>query len=281
MLLGAVEGGGTSFRCAVGHADGTIEARARFPTTTPAETLARVRDWLAPRAVRAVGVGCFGPLELSSGRLAATPKPGWSGADLLGPLRALGVPLALHTDVCAAALGEHRRGAGQGVRGDLLYVTVGTGIGGGMVRDGRLPPPSPLHAELGHMPCPRQPDDPLRRGVCPFHPDCLEGWASGPALAARWGEAGEALPPNHPAWELEARYLTAGLQAALAVAAPERVVLGGGVGGNPALWPPLRRHLAAAVAAYWPRLEVGDWLRPAGADGDNTLIGGLVMAAGL
>ena len=279
-LLGAIEGGGTWFRCAVGRADGTLQAQIRFPTAAPAETLARAAAWLAPHAPAAVGIGCFGPLDLRRGRLGRTPKPGWSGADLLGPLRALGVPLALHTDVTAAALGEAGWGAGQGAD-SLLYLTVGTGIGGGFLPDGRHPPGrAPLHPEAGHLPLPRQPDEAAGfSGVCPFHTDCLEGLASGPALQARWGQPAETLPAEHPAWDLEARYLAAGLRAMLAVAAPARVVIGGGVGSSPALWPRLRPRLREALASYWPDIEPDTWIVPAGLGDHAALVGGLWLAA--
>lgn len=283
MLLGAVEGGGTWFRAAVGHADGTIQRSIRLSTTAPAETLSAVADFLAAYPLTAVGIGCFGPLSLSVtaadyGGITATPKAGWSGVDIRGILaQRLQVPVAIQTDVTAAAIGEHRLGAGQGAE-SLTYLTIGTGVGGAFLVKGQ-PVLSQLHPEMGHLPVRRQPDDDFP-GLCPFHGDCLEGMVSGPALAARWGVPGERLPVGHPAWDLSARILADGLATLLAVIAPDRLILGGGVGQNPALWEPLHRHLAVAVRSYWPRLCLEDWLlRPELGD-QSALLGALLMASG-
>src|SRR5919202_4518055 len=214
-LLGAVEGGGTKFVCAVGFGPHHILARERIDTTTPDETLARTADFLAQAsggALAAVGLACFGPIELDEqraeyGRILATPKPQWSGADVLGTLRTrLPVPVAIDTDVNGAALGEWRWGAAQGCD-PALYLTVGTGIGGGAVVHSRTLR-GLLHPEMGHIPLPRLawPDGRLADfpGVCPFQGACLEGLASGPALQARLGVPAEGIDPGHPVWELEA-----------------------------------------------------------------------------
>lgn len=267
-LFGAVEGGGTKFVCAVGRGPDQILARARFETTTPEETLGRVADFLVqgPGSVglTAVGVACFGPLELDPraagfGSLLATPKPGWSGAPVAATLQGrLGVPVVIDTDVNGAALAEWRWGAARGCD-PALYLTVGTGIGGGAVLGGR-PLHGLLHPEMGHVPLPRlawpdgRPDD--FAGVCPFHGACFEGLASGPALQARAGGAPETLDPEHPVWELEAGYLAQALATFLLVLSPQRIVVGGGVLQQGHLLTRLRRRLPQVLAGYIARAEV-------------------------
>jgi len=213
--------------------------------------------------VAAVGVASFGPLDLDPrsprrGTIAATPKPGWSGADVAGAFRALGVPVAVDTDVNGAALAEHRWGAGRGLD-VFVYVTVGTGIGGGAVIGGRTLRGA-AHPEMGHLRVPRDREADRFPGVCPFHGDCLEGLASGPAMERRWGAPPEALPADHPGWSLEARYLALGLAAVVAVLAPERIAIGGGVTGQPALLPMVREELRRVLGGY---LAMPDIVPPA------------------
>ena len=280
--LGAIEGGGTWFRLAVGTEAGVLLHTQTIPTTTPTETLAAAAAFFDAHPVAAVGVGCFGPLSLHPdsadfGTVRVTPKPGWSGFPLLAALQErLAVPIALQTDVIASAIGEHHSGAGVGVS-SLLYLTIGTGIGGGFLTDGR-PHTGILHAEMGHIAIPRQPDDDFA-GVCPFHGDCLEGMVSGPALQARWGVPGSELAAEHPAWDLAGRILADGLTTLLAVCAPDRLILGGGVGRSPHLRAPLLSHLSAAVAAYWPAIDATSWLVPPGLGPHAALVGGLMMAS--
>jgi fructokinase len=257
-LLGGLEAGGTKFVCAVGTGPDDVRAEVRLATTTPARTIAEAIEFFAGQAKRtplaALGIASFGPLDLDSrsptfGSITTTPKPGWQHVDLTTPLRrALGVPVTVDTDVNGAALAEHRWGSGRGV-GTLVYVTVGTGIGGGALVDGR-PVHGLVHPEMGHV---RVPHDRTRDpfdGTCPHHGDCWEGLASAPALAARWGREAEALPDDHPAWELEAHYLALGLSSVVLVLSPERIVLGGGVMTRMQLYPAVRRELAALIGGY-------------------------------
>jgi fructokinase len=257
-LLGGLEAGGTKFVCAVGTGPDDVRAEVRLATTTPARTIAEAIEFFAGQAKRtplaALGIASFGPLDLDSrsptfGSITTTPKPGWQHVDLTTPLRrALGVPVTVDTDVNGAALAEHRWGSGRGV-GTLVYVTVGTGIGGGALVDGR-PVHGLVHPEMGHV---RVPHDRTRDpfdGTCPHHGDCWEGLASAPALAARWGREAEALPDDHPAWELEAHYLALGLTSVVLVLSPERIVLGGGVMTRMQLYPAVRRELAALIGGY-------------------------------
>ena len=208
VLYGGIEGGGTKFVCAVARSAEEILDSVTIPTTEPGATLGACVSFFetAQRrhgSIAALGLSCFGPLELRReareyGSLLSTPKAGWSGVNVLEPFRsALTVPIAFDTDVAAAALAEWRLGAGRGL-GSLAYVTVGTGIGGAVAppgaKQGRL-----MHAEMGHIPVRRDPRDQDFTGVCPFHGDCLEGLASGPAIRARWARSLDALPPEVPA----------------------------------------------------------------------------------
>jgi fructokinase len=203
--------------CAIGTGPDDIRVTTRFATTTPDATIARAIAFFRPyqEVLTAIGIGSFGPLDPDLGSptfgwITDTPKPGWSHTDLAGAVRrALGVPIAFDTDVNAAAWGEYQWGAAQHLH-SLIYVTVGTGLGGGGVVHGRLMH-GLLHPEMGHIRVPHDwVADPFA-GTCPFHGDCLEGLASGPALEARWGQRGETLPAEHPAWELEAQYLAYGI----------------------------------------------------------------------
>ena len=261
-MLGAVEAGGTKFVCGVGSTPEDL-VTARIPTTTPAETLAAVVRFFqreAGRALEAVGIASFGPVDLhpgspSFGYITSTPKPGWRGTDLAGTLgRALGVPVGVDTDVNGAALGEARWGAARGLA-DFLYLTVGTGIGGGAMVNGQLLH-GLLHPEMGHL---RIPHDRTRdpfAGGCPFHGDCLEGLASGPAIEARWGTVPRELPAEHPAWALEAAYLAAGLHNLVCTLSPRRIVIGGGVLHQPCLLPLVRAELTRLLNGYIQAAEI-------------------------
>ncbi|MBL8136236.1 MAG: ROK family protein [Acidobacteria bacterium] len=265
VLLGGVEAGGTKFVCVVGTGIDGLRTECRIPTTTPAETLGEVVRFFADASrvhgpLGAIGVGSFGPVDLHAssptfGCITATPKPGWSGADLVGTFgRELGVPVGFDTDVNAAALGEWRHGAARGLD-SFVYLTVGTGIGGGGLAAGRLLH-GLVHPEMGHLRVPHDHAADPFPGVCPFHGDCLEGLASGPAMAARWGTAAETLDAGHPAWALEARYLALALQNIVCTLSPERVVIGGGVMAQPALLPRVRRELATLLNGYVQAPEV-------------------------
>ena len=259
VRFGAIELGGTKCVAAVGGADGRIVAETRVPTTAVGATLGGLvsffttqRDALGP--LDAIGIGSFGPLDLDPGSprhgwITTTPKPGWADTDVAGWFRdALGVPVALDTDVNAAALGEWRHGAARGAD-VVVYVTVGTGIGGGVLVHGQ-PLHGLVHPEIGHLRIPHDRQADPFDGVCPYHGDCLEGLASGPAMAARWGQPAETLPADHPAWELEARYLGLALHDVVCTVSPQRIVLGGGVMTTATLAARVRRGLAALLGGY-------------------------------
>jgi len=255
-LVGGVEAGGTKFVCAVGTGPDDVRAVIRFPTTTPAETIGQVIEFFRsqPEPVAAVGIGAFGPTDPDPtsptyGTITSTPKPGWQNT----PLRqlvadALGVPVAFDTDVNAAALGEHTWGAARGID-TFIYLTVGTGIGGGGMVGGRMLH-GLIHPEMGHIRIPHDCNADPFAGVCPYHGDCLEGLASGPALERRWGMRAEHLPPDHPAWELEAEYLALALVNYILVLSPQRVVVGGGVMHQPALLPRVRTRVQELLGGY-------------------------------
>jgi fructokinase len=257
-LYGGIEAGGTKFVCMVASGPDHIRAETRFPTTTPAETLGRAVQFFQEQALDhpldSLGVSAFGPLDLDPasstfGHITATPKPGWSQADLLGFLQnALQIPVGLDTDVNGAALGEYRWGACQGVD-PFLYLTIGTGIGGGGIFNG-APMHGLVHPEMGHMLIPHDLQADPFPGACPFHGDCFEGLAAGPALEKRWGQRAETLPPDHPAWELEARYIALAVMNLTVALSPRRIVLGGGVMDTPQVLPLVRTKVLQFLNGY-------------------------------
>jgi fructokinase len=264
-LLGAIEAGGTKFVCSVGADARHPVLETTLPTTTPDETLAGVVEFFAAaerhgHAVDSFGLATFGPVELDPaapgwGRLLATPKAGWSGVDLVRPLRQrFRRPVAIDTDVNAAALAEARQA--PGVR-SLAYVTVGTGIGGGAVSGGRTVT-GLLHPEMGHLHVQRARTDVDFGGVCPFHGDCLEGLASGPAILRRWGARFEDLPSEHPALPLLGEYLAQLTTTLLLVLSSERIVFGGGVMGDGRLLPYVRAATLRRLGGYLPPKRLGD-----------------------
>ncbi len=241
--------------CGVGNVAGEIGADARFRTGSPPETIERIAEFFAgqPRCER-IGIGAFGPLDLrldspTWGYVTTTPKPGWQHTPLAPTLAArLGVPVSFDTDVNAAAVGEHRWGAGRGIS-SLCYLTVGTGIGAGLLLDGR-PVHGLIHPEVGHLRIPHDRERDPFDGVCPLHGDCWEGLAAGPAIAKRFDADPRDLPDGHPAWALAAEYIALGILAIVMVASPERVIAGGGVMERPGLLPAVRARLAELVGGY-------------------------------
>ena len=259
MLYGGIEAGGTKFVCAVGSGPGQILAETRFPTTLPGETLAKAVHFFVEQQklfgpLASVGIAAFGPLDLdpkspSFGEIAATPKPNWAHYNIKRTVeQALGKPVVLDTDVNGAALGEWRWGAGQGLD-CLIYLTIGTGVGGGLLMNGRLAH-GLLHPEMGHILLPHDRTIDPYPGGCPFHGDCLEGLAAGASMEKRWGQRAETLPLDHPAWELEAGYLAAALMNYIVTISPQRLILGGGVMSMPGLLPMVRAKVRALLNNY-------------------------------
>lgn len=290
-LFGGIEGGGTKFVCAVGAGPGQIDAETRFATTTPAETLQRAIDFFKKQEkergrLAAIGFGSFGPIDPrpaspTFGYILSTPKPGWSNTDVITPLRqAFGVPIGFDLDVNAAALAEARWGAGQGCN-PLMYITIGTGIGAGIVLDGRLLH-GLLHPEAGHLPLPHNPERDPFAGICPFHGDCFEGLAAGPALEKRWGQKAETLPPEHPAWALEADYIALALCSYIYTLSPQRIILGGGVSQQPQVMKMVREKVPALLNGYIQSPEIlariENYIVTPGLGSQSGVLGALALA---
>jgi fructokinase len=289
-LWGGIEAGGTKTVCAIGTGPEDLRAEVRFPTTTPADTIQRViqffREQAGEEPLAAVGIASFGPLDLDPqsprfGYITSTPKPGWASANLAESVRhGLGTPVGLDTDVNGAALGEHRWGAARGLD-DFVYLTVGTGIGGGAMLNGRLIH-GLGHPEMGHIRIPHNRDlDPFE-GSCPYHGDCLEGLAAGPALEARWGQPGETLGDDHPAWPLEADYLAFGLVNLICMLLPQRFVMGGGIMERRQIFPLLRRKVQELLNGYLQAPEILDqideYIVPPGLGNRAGVLGAFVLA---
>ncbi len=291
-LLAGIEAGGTKFVCIVGTGPDDIRAETRFPTTTPTETLARTVAFLHEAqaqhgALAAIGVASFGPIDLNPssptyGFITNTPKSGWSQTDFVGALRKhFSQPIAFDTDVNGAALGEGRWGAAQGLD-TFIYLTIGTGIGGGGLMRGRLMH-GLVHPEMGHTLLRRNPERDPFSGTCPFHEDCLEGLAAGPAIAARWGAPAETLPPDHPAWNLEADYLAQALHAFICTLSPQRIIMGGGVMNQQHLFPRIRKRVQRLLNGYIQhealRSEIDSYIVPPGLGSRAGVLGALALAA--
>ena len=290
-LYGGIEGGGTKFVCAVGTGPDDIRAETRFPTTSPEETMGRAVDFFKAQEKKlghlsAIGFACFGPLDPhpaspTYGHILPTPKPGWTNADVLGLLRsAFDLPFSFDTDVNGAAMAERRWGAAQGCD-PVIYMTIGTGIGGGALVNGKLLH-GLTHPEMGHILLPHDTAKDPFPGVCPFHGDCFEGLACGPALEKRWGARAETFPPDHPAWDLEAHYIALALASLIYTLSPQRIVLGGGVPQQPHLMPLIRQKVQALINGYVqsPQVLTGidGYIVPPGLGGRAGVLGAIAMA---
>lgn len=290
-LFGGIEAGGTKFVCAVAEGPDKIHARAQFPTELPDETIGQAIEFFQQQeqelgSLTAIGIGSFGPVDLdpnsaSYGNITSTPKPGWENTSLVGSIKEVfNVPIGFDTDVNAAALGEFRWGAAQGL-GDFIYLTIGTGIGGGAMVNGALLH-GLVHPEMGHMMIPHDLNADPFPGICPYHSDCLEGLANGPAIEKRWGQPGESLPENHPAWPLEAHYLALGLMNLILAISPQRIVMGGGVMKRRQLFPFIREKLLLHLNEYIETPEitehVSSYIVPPGLGDQAGILGAVALA---
>jgi len=260
---GGIEAGGSKWECAIGSSPHDLHATATIPTTTPEETIDQVVEFFGSNgSVDAIGIGSFGPLDADPtsrtwGHITSTPKPGWTFTDVGQAIRArLRVPVAFDTDVNAAALGEHRWGAAQGL-GTFCYITVGTGIGGGVMAHGKLLH-GLVHPEFGHMRIPHDLERDPFPGDCPYHGDCWEGLASGRAIEARWGRPASELEDRAEVWALQAHYLALGLVGVICVLSPERILIGGGVMRHSELLPLVHREVNELMNGYLATAAVGD-----------------------
>ena len=287
-LIAGVELGGTKIVCLLASGPDDVRDEVRLPTTSPDETLGLIAEvlarWKAEQGFSALGIGSFGPLELDDraknyGAIVSTPKPGWSDADLTVLGRGLDVPMAIDTDVNGAAFAEGLWGAAQGLR-SFAYITVGTGIGVGSIVNGQSVK-GLGHSEAGHLRVGRIAGD-VWSGSCPYHGDCVEGLAAGPALLARTGRRGETLSADDPAWEMVVRALGGLLHNLVLTTAPERILIGGGIfGGNDHLFPRLRTALIESLAGYatGDRITgmIDDFVTPPGLGGMAGPLGAIVL----
>ena len=275
----------------VGTGPGDMREQARFSTLSPEITLRETLDFFRNAAavhgeLDAIGIASFGPVDLhldspTYGCITSTPKPGWANVDIAGTIRdALAVPVGFDTDVNAAALAEWRWGSAQGLD-TFIYLTIGTGIGGGGLVNGRLMH-GLVHPEMGHVRIPHDVDEDPFAGICPFHGDCLEGLASGPAMNARWLQPAEQLPDDHPGWALEARYLALAMVDFICTLSPERIVIGGGVMSTTSLYPLIRSQVLALLNNYVraPRILEGmdNYIVPPWLGGHAGVLGALALA---
>ena len=286
-MLGGIEAGGTKFVCGAGTGPEDIRI-VQFPTTSPEETMARAIAFFRNEVsgIRAVGIGSFGPVDLDEhsptfGHITSTPKEGWENFNIAGAIGSeLGVPVKLDTDVNVALLGEARWGAVAGLS-DAIYITVGTGVGGGAMANYRIIH-GLMHLEIGHLLLPHDRNRDPFPGLCRYHGDCLEGLASGPALAARWGKPAEKLEPEHPAWALEAHYLALGLVNLTLTLSPQRILLGGGVMQQAHLFDLIRSEFTRLLNGYIQRREltkqVETYIAPPALKGRAGILGALALA---
>jgi fructokinase len=291
VLVGGIEAGGTKFVCAVGSGPDDMRELVRIPTTTPQESIARSieffrtqRDKLGPLA--AIGIASFGPIDPKPGSpthgyITSTPKPGWGNTDFAGAIaRGLDVPVGFDTDVNVAALGEWRWGAGQGLD-NLIYLTIGTGIGGGGLVNGKLMH-GLVHPEMGHIRVPHDLAADPYPGHCPYHGDCLEGLACGPAMNERWKQPSQNLPADHPAWALEAEYLAWALVDIICTLSPERIILGGGVMANTQLFPLVRARVQQLLNGYVQspaiQRDIDRYIVPPGLGDRSGVLGAFALA---
>jgi fructokinase len=293
-IYGGIEAGGTKFVCMVANDPEHIIEEKRFPTLSPAETIQQANSFFAPYARRgelaAVGIAAFGPLDLNPasptyGYITGTPKPDWSYVDLRGLVaRTLELPTAFDTDVNAAAFGEHYWTARNNHLDPFVYVTVGTGIGVGVLANGR-PLHGLVHTEAGHFVIPHDRQKDPFQGICPYHGDCLEGLASGPAIQRRWGKKAQDLPDEHPAWDLEAEYVTLALMNLIYAYSPKRIILGGGVSQHPGLHEMVRLKVQKGLNGYLqsPILLNGmeDYIVPPSLGNRSGVLGAIAMAIDL
>jgi fructokinase len=282
-MLGAIEAGGTKFVCAVGDEFGNITEKISIPTTVPEETMGMVIEFFNKYPVKAIGIGSFGPIDVNMespayGCITSTPKTAWKEYQFVNEMKkAFSVPIGFNTDVNAAALGEATFGAARGLD-SCLYITVGTGIGAGAVVHGKLLQ-GLSHPEMGHILVRRHHNDSFQ-GKCPYHQDCLEGLAAGPAIEARWGAKGEQLAGREEVWEMEGFYLAQALMQYILILSPKKIILGGGVSHQQQVFTYVYNYLGELLNDYVVLPELSDYIVRPGL-GDNAGITGALMLAQL
>lgn len=284
-MLGAIEAGGTKFVCAVGTKDGELIERIQIDTEKPEITMPKVIDFFKKHPIEALGIGTFGPADIDKasdtyGNITSTPKPGWGNYPFVETVKsAFNVPIEFNTDVNAAALGELMHGAAQGLD-SCLYITVGTGIGAGAVVQGKLLQ-GLSHPEMGHVLVRRHPDD-TYKGRCPYHGDCVEGMAAGPAIEGRWGAKGIELADRLEVWELEAYYLAQALMQYILIVSPKRIIMGGGVMKQAQIFSLVRQQVQKLLNDYVavPQIidQIDEYIVPPALGDDAGITGALMLA---
>lgn len=280
-MLGAIEAGGTKFVCAVSDEELIIQDRVTVPTTQPEETMQNVYDFFDQYELDSIGIGSFGPIGVnkhseSYGFITTTPKIAWQNVNFVGLIKErYEIPVGWTTDVNAAALGELKKGAAQG-KSSCIYLTVGTGIGGGAVIDGK-----PLegfgHPEMGHLLVKMYEQD-TYEGFCPFHENCLEGLAAGPAIEKRYGKKAQDLADNKEVWEIEAYYLAQALVSYTLILSPEKIILGGGVMKQKQLYPLIRQEFKKLLNGYVEIPDLNEYIVSPGLGDDAGITGSLILA---
>lgn len=283
MRIGALEAGGTKMVCAVGDENGNIFEQISIPTTIPEETMPAIVKYFSDKNIEALGVACFGPVCLDKaspkyGYITSTPKHGWQNYNIVGYLKeSLQVPVGFDTDVNGSALGEATFGCAKGLK-NVVYLTIGTGIGAGIITEGNLLHGN-LHPEAGHILLRKNPTDGYS-GKCPYHGDCFEGLASGPAIEERYGKGAKELKDKQEVWQLEAYYIAQALTSYILILAPERIILGGGVMHQLQLFPLIRQEVKNMLGGYLATSQLDrmdEYIVPAGLNDDQGIIGCLVL----
>ncbi|CAM4129881.1 ROK family protein [Lederbergia lenta] len=284
-MLGAIEAGGTKFVCAVGTVEGELIERIQVDTEMPEQTMPKVIAFFQKHPIEALGIGSFGPIDIEKasntyGNITSTPKPGWGNYPFVETMKeALDVPIEFNTDVNAAALGELMHGAAKGLD-SCLYITVGTGIGAGAVVQGNLLQ-GLSHPEMGHVLVRRHPED-TYKGRCPYHGDCVEGMAAGPAIEERWGKKGLQLADRHEVWELEAYYLAQALMQYILIVSPKKIIMGGGVMKQAQIFSLVHKQLQELLNGYvaMPQISerINEYIVPPALGDDAGITGALMLA---
>jgi fructokinase len=284
MHYGALEAGGTKMVCAIGDEYGKILEQVSIPTSTPDETMASIIDYFSGKDIAAIGVACFGPIDLNKesetyGYITSTPKTAWKNYNIVGTLKdALKVPVGFDTDVNGSLLGEITYGCAKGLT-DAIYLTIGTGIGGGVMTNGKLLH-GMLHPELGHIIMAKRADD-NGSCVCPFHDSCFEGLAAGPSIEKRWGKKAKDLADDMAVWELEADYIGTALVNFCMTLSPQKIILGGGVMHQTQLFPLIREVFKKKMAGYISTREMAnleEYIVPASLNDDQGIMGAIKLA---
>ncbi|MFU0827630.1 MAG: ROK family protein [Lachnoclostridium sp.] len=284
MLLGALEAGGTKMVLAIGNENGEILEQVSIPTETPAITIPKIIDYFKDKKIAALGIGSFGPIDLDKnsktyGYITSTPKLAWANYDFVGNMKkALSIPIGFDTDVNGSALGEATWGSTKGLDSSI-YITIGTGVGIGVYQNGKLLH-GMLHPEAGHVLLSKHPDDDFE-GVCPYHPNCFEGLASGPSIEKRWGKKAYELKDRPEVWELEAYYIAQALVGYILTLSPHRIVLGGGVMHQEQLFPLIRKKVVELLNGYIRTPQISDidnYIVPAALKDNQGIMGCIQLA---